>query len=228
MMTKQQILDSSSAELTDIIIQKQREVSELKQEIDAMKGELQTRGLQVLDERNQKFIEFFGENAGIASVTIAQKMEILNYFRLKELLGAEFTEEKIKRMPSDIKYDVDSKFNQALIALVTSDYEADTTLDEALCGLDATQTQKELIKKKLKGDYKKDRKVLSDILKIDERELSYDTELFFIGKIKNYQLICTYFDENRLNEIKEELKKCVAVDETVKIAAKSIKEDNVA
>ena len=228
MMTKQQILNSSSAELTDMLIQKQKEASELKQEIDAMKGELQTRGLKVLDERNQKFIEFFGENVGTASVTIAQKVEILNYFRLKELLGAEFTEEKIRRMPTDIKYDVDSKFNQALIALVTNDYEADTTIDEAMKRMEATQTQKELIKKKLKGDYKKDRKILADILKTDERELSYDTELFFIGKIKKYQLICSYFDETRLDEIKTELKKCVAVDETVKIAAKSTKEDNVA
>lgn len=228
MMTKQEILDSSSAELTDMLIKKQKEAAELKQEIDAMKGELQTRGLQVLDERNQKFIEFFGKNAGIASITIAQKMEILNYFRLKELLGADFIDEKIKRMPTDIKYDVDSKFNQALIALVTGDYEAETTLDDVLNELDVTQTQKELIKKKLKGDYKKDRKVLADILKIDERELPYDTELFFIGKIKNYQLITAYFDENRLDEIKKELKKCVAVDETVKIAAKSTKEDNVA
>lgn len=227
-MTKQQIIKTGSAELTDILIKKQSQASELKQEIDAIKGELQTRGLKVLDERNQKFIEFFGDTVGIASVTIAQKMEILNYFRLRELLGEEFTEEKIKRQPADIKYDVDTKFNQALIALVTGDYDAEITIDEVLSGITATQMQRELIKKKLKGDYKKDRKVLADIIGTEERELNYDTELFFIGKIKNYQLITVYFDESRLNEIREELKKCVAVDETVKIAAKSTKEDNVA
>lgn len=226
MMTKQEIMEKSSAELTDILITSQKKAAEIKQEIDAVKGEIQTRGLKVLDERNQKFIEFFGNSIGIASVTIAQKLEILNYFRLAELFGEEFISEKVKRIP-DVKYDIDTKFNQALIALVTEDYEADTTLEEALDALDATSTQRELIKKKLKGDYKKDRKVISDVLKIDERNMSYDAELFFISKIMNYQLITSFFDEKRLNEIRTELKKCILVDETVKIAAKSTKEENV-
>lgn len=58
-----------------------------------------------------------------------------------------------------------------------------------------------------------------------------DTELFLIGKIINWQLIEAFFDtenEDKFNKLKNEIKKCIIVDETVKIAAKSVKEENVA
>lgn len=227
-MNKQDIVECDSASLTDMLIKRQAKAAELKREIDMMKGELQTRGLKVLDERNSKFIEFYGKKEGIASVTIAQKMEVLNYFKLRELLGEKFTDEKVKRIPADIKYDIDPKFSSALIALITNDYESEVMLDEVLDKITNSVNQKKILQKKLKGDFKKDRKTVSDVLGIPESELNLDTELFFIGKIKNWQMITIFFEEEKLKEIQTELKKCIAIDETVKIAAKSTSEDNIA
>ncbi len=227
-MNKQEIMECDSARLTDILIKKQSEAAELKREIDMMKGELQTRGLKVLDERNSKFIEFYGKKEGIAAVTISQKMEVLNYFKLRELLGEAFTDEKIKRIPADIKYDIDPKFSSAMIALITNDFESEVKLDEVLDKITESINQKKVLQKKLKGDYKKDRKTVADVLGIPESNLNLEAELFFIGKIKNWQLITTFFDEKNLKEIQAELKKCIAVDETVKISAKSTNEENIA
>ena len=71
--------------------------------------------------------------------------------------------------------------------------------------------------KKLKGDYKKDKKTVLDVLNLQDGELDLDTELYLIYQIKNWQLIRAYFDENRLDEIVDAVKRCIIVDETAKI-----------
>lgn len=230
-MNKEEIAAADSSELIDILIEKEKEAAELKTDIDILKGEIQTRGVRVLEERNTKYIEFFGESSGIASVQIAQKMEILNYFKLEEMLGKEFVEEKIKRVPADVKYTVDKKFQQAITALVTGDYARGYTLEEVVAGITEEQKQRNLLLKKLKGDYKSDKKTICSVLGVADAELSMDTELFLIGKIVNWQLIEAFFDtenEDKFNKLRSEVKKCIMVDDTVKIATKSVKEENVA
>ncbi len=230
-MNKEELTKMNSALITDLLVSKEKEALEVKKEIEMMKGELQTRGLRVLEERNTKYMEFFGAGVGIASVSLAQKMEILNFFKLQELLGKDFVEEKIQRKPAPIKYDVDGKFGQALIALITGDYAIGYTMDEIINGITKDEKQRNLLDKKLKGDYKADKKTLCSVLKKDELELDMDTELFLIGKIKNWQLIQAFFDvgtEEKVKKLRNELKKCILVDDTIKIATKSIKGDNVA
>lgn len=230
-MNKQEIIDTSSSELIDILIKKEKEAAELKSDIDILKGEIQTRGVKVLEERNTKYIEFFGESNGIASVQIAQKMEILNFYKLQDILGSEFVDEKIKRVPADVKYNVDKKFQQAVTALVTGDYAKGYTIEEVVNGITEDYKQRNLLLKKLKGDYKTDKKTICSVLGVDDTKLEMDTELFLIGKIINWQLIEAFFDtenEDKFNKLKSEIKKCIMVDDTVKIATKSTKEENVA
>ena len=230
-MNKNDIEEKASSELIDILVAKEKEAAALKAEIDTIKSEIQTRGVRVLEERNTKYIEFFGDENGIASVSMAQKMEILNYFKLEEMLGKEFLSEKIVRVPADVKYNIDKKFQQAVMALVTGDYAKGYTLGEVVDGITEDAKQRTLLLKKLKGDYKKDKDTLCSVLKVDKAVLEMDTEFFLIGKIMNWQLIEAFFDtddETKFNKLKNEVKKCIIVDETVKIATKSVKEENVA
>lgn len=230
-MNKNDIEDRASSELIDILLAKEKEAAALKVEIDTLKSEIQTRGVKVLEERNTKYIEFFGEENGIASVSMAQKMEILNYFKLEEMLGKEFLSEKITRVPADVKYNIDKKFQQAVMALVTGDYAKGYTLEEVVNGITEDAKQRTLLLKKLKGDYKKDKDTICSVLKVDKADLEMDTELFLIGKIMNWQLIEAFFDtedESKFIKLKSEVKKCIIVDETVKIATKSFMEENVA
>lgn len=230
-MNKEDIEVKASSELIDILLTKEKEAAELKTEIDILKSEIQTRGMKVLDERNTKYVEFFGDENGIASVSMAQKMEILNYFKLEEMLGKEFLTEKITRVPADVKYNIDKKFQQAIMALVTGDYARGYTLEEVVDNITDDTKQRTLLLKKLKGDYKKDKDTICSVLKVDKASLDMDTELFLIGKIMNWQLIEAFFDtedEGKFNKLKNDVKKCIIVDETVKIATKSVKEENVA
>lgn len=230
-MNKIDIAEKASSELIDILVVKEKEAAELKAEIDTLKSEIQTRGIKVLEERNTKYVEFFGDENGIASVSTAQKMEILNYFKLEEVLGKEFVEEKIIRVPADVKYNVEKKFQQAIVALVTGDYAQGYTLEEVVNNISSEEKQRKLLLKKLKGDYKKDKDTICNILGVDKSTLDMDTELFLIGKIMNWQLIEAFFnteDESKFNKLKTDIKKCILVDESVKIAVKSVKEENVA
>lgn len=208
-----------------MLLSKQEEAALLKSEIDTLKAEIQTRGLQVLEDRNIKFCEFFATD-GIASVTMAQKMDILNYFKLKDILGEEFTEEKVKREQPDIKYTVDKKLGKALISIATDDYATDITLDEVVASLTSDTKQQKLLLKKLKGEYEADKKTLIAVLGSDSDD-NYETELYLISKVKNYELIQCFFNVSSIDDLKLlklDLKKCIMVDETVKIAAKSTKE----
>ncbi len=229
-MTKEEITGKTSAELIDMLIEKEKEAATVKSEIEVIKGEIQARGLSVLEERNAKYIEFFGNEAGIASVQKAQKVEIVNYFRLQELMGKEFISEKIARTP-EIKYTIDKKFQQALASLITGDYAKGYTLEEVVNGITKDAKQRKLLLKKLKGDYKTDKKTICSITGMDVASADINTELFLIGKIKNWQMIEVFFnteDEAKFNKLKSEIEKCISVDETIKTAAKSIKEENVA
>ena len=71
LMNKIDIEEIASSELIDILLAKEKEAASLKTEIDTLKSEIQTRGVKVLEERNTKYVEFFGDERGIASVVMA-------------------------------------------------------------------------------------------------------------------------------------------------------------
>lgn len=221
----------SEGEIIDILVEKEKGAAELKNDIDMLKAEIQSRGLRVLEDRNIKMVEFFGETSGMAAVTMAQKMEILNYFRLEEIVGEELLQEKVKR-ESTIKYNVDKKFNQALIAVATDDYVRDMKIADVVNNLTDDDKKRSLILKKVKGDFKKDKKNVCAILGVSESEADIDTEMYLIGKIMNWNLIEVYFrcteDVEKFSAFAEELKKCLSVDESLKITFKDTSDDNAA
>lgn len=209
--------------LIEMAAAKDRKIKGTVVELDFIKSELQSRAENEIEEKNIKFTEFYGEKNSYVGVTVAQALEVLNMIKLKELLGAELIVDKIKIKPADIKYEYDKKFKQALIAVVTGDYDREFTVEQVVdsAGWEIDGKQKSLLLKKLKGEYKKDRKAVLSILGKQENEIDVDVELYYIYKIKNWELIKAYFDTEKEFEIlAEEIKKYVTVDETPKIELK--------
>ncbi|MCL2462023.1 MAG: hypothetical protein FWF44_05105 [Defluviitaleaceae bacterium] len=203
-------------ELVNLLCDMDRRKGNLAAQIQEAQAELQTRGLAILDDRNVKTTEFYGEGSNYAAVTLAQKMEILNYGRLELLLGG-LVREKVAR-EEEVSYTVNPTFKRALIALFTGDYEKDTPLPYLLKTSfpELSSKQVDLLVKKLKGDYAKDKATLAAVV----GGADIETELYMIGKVKNYELVRAFFDENELGRIAGELKKCLLVDETPKITVK--------
>jgi hypothetical protein len=199
---------------------------EIKKELDAVKVEVQSRGINLMDDRNIKYVKLYCD-LGTTSVTESQQMDVLNMDRLKELFGEGLIKEKVTET-TDIKYKFDSKFEKALKAIFTGDYTFEYTLDEFLDEMSVKPDgkQKRLLLKKLKGDYKQDRLTLLTVLDYmkrgdDEREVEapdFDVELYYIYKIKNGELIRAFMKEEDFLHMMEEVKKCIFVESKTTIA----------
>ena len=105
------------------------------------------------------------------------------------------------------------------------DYESKTSIDEVIDAAgwcEGNADKRALLKKSLKGDYKKDKKVVLTSLNLSDEECDIDTELFLIYQIKNFELIKAFFDVTKLEEIRERLEGVVEVSESIRIGLKAV------
>lgn len=210
-------------ELIDIAATKKAMADRISKEFDTVSAELQARAVAFQEDRHLKFSEWFGNKAS-AGITVSQKLDIINLQALKQVLGSELVEDKIK-IKLETKLELDKSFKQAIIALITKDYISNLSIEDVIkkAGWGASDINKQvLLSKKLKGDYKADKKSISQVLNVEPEKLDIDEELYFIYQIKNYKLIRAFFDTDRLSEVTETLKRYIAVDETPKIAIKAM------
>ena len=212
-------------ELIDFAIAKKK-VSDLAEaELVVIKKEMQERAASFQADRHIKFTEWHGSDKSIASITTASTMEIKNFTKLKGLLGKEFVGEKVKEK-RPVKYVVEDNFKRALIALKMGDYESNVSIDDVINDAgwcEGNADKRALLKKSLKGDYKKDKKaVLASLNLISDEECDIDTELFLIYQIKNFELIKAFFDVSKLEEIRERLEGVVEVSESIRIGLKAV------
>ena len=179
--------------------------------------------LHYLDDRHIKFTERAGTGRTVVSVTVAQNVDILNYPQLRNLLGTELADEKVSIKKPEVKYDIDKLFKQALTAIILDDYERNMTIEDVLdkAGWCADDPKKKTsLLKKLKGEYKADKKTVLAALNMTEDDIDIDTELYLIYQIHNWQLITAFFDEETFDETAEQIKRYVTVNETVKVGIK--------
>ena len=148
--------EMNNAQLVTAAVKFDQEQKEYKKELDAVKAELQSRGLQIIEDRNVKFIKFFSSD-GNASVMDSQQIDVLNPDKLKELLSEGIWKAKVKET-TETKYKYDSKLEQMLKAIFTGDYTFEYTIEEFMdeMSVKPDEKQKKLLIKKLKGDYVKD------------------------------------------------------------------------
>lgn len=216
--------EMETAELVEFAAAKDRKAKETAVELDILKAELQRRAENELEEKNVKFTEFFGKVNSYVNVSCAQKLEILNMPMVRKLLGEALLRDKVTEKPAEVKYDVEKKFKQALIAVVTGDYDNEFTVEQVRdgAGWRMDTRQRSLILKKLKGEYAKDIAMLRNTL--GNPVLEADEELYYVYKIKNWELVRAFFPTEGFGEAAAELKKYVTVDETPRIELKYSRE----
>lgn len=202
--------------IIDELVELKKQEKILKNKINTASSKIQEKGIEIFEDKNIKTTEIFGNENSSALVTYSQKLEILNFQALEKVLGRELIEEKIERK-HEIKYDLDSKFKEAIIILYTGDYISNLDLDEFIKNEfpELDNTQQNLLLKKLKGDYKKDKELLNKY--VDRKDL--DVELHFINKIKNYEKVKVFFDVND-EEVKKAINTYVSLDENIKLTIK--------
>lgn len=205
--------------IVDRAINLDKEIKEKTKELDKLKSKLQTDGLMELENKNIRYLQFYGE-CGSADVTYRQKCDVDNIKLLKDIFGKE-VDDKVTREVK-INYKLDSKFKNALVALYIRDYNPND-IDSILVGLGLSGEQIKLAKKKLKGDYFKDKELLKSFGVADT---DLEEELDAIRESKNYELIDKYIDIHSFDDEKlKDLKRAISVEETLSIGLSYEDED---
>lgn len=211
--------EMNNAQLVTEAVKLDQEQKNCKKELDAVKAEIQSRGIQIIEDRNVKFAKFFSAE-GNASVMESQQIDVLNPDRLKVLLSEGVWKAKVKES-TETKYKYDSKLEQMLKAVFTGDYTFEFTLEEFMdeMSVKPDEKQKKLLLKKLKGDYVKDKQTFINVFGYSNEDAApdFDVELYYIYKIKNGELIRAFLPEEGLDQTLEDIKKCLIVEEKTSI-----------
>ena len=112
--------EMNNAQLVTTAVKLDQSQKEYKSKLDAVKAELQGRGLRIIEDRNVKFIKFFSSDGNV-SVMDSQQIDVLNPDKLKKLLSEGVWEAKVKET-TETKYKYDSRLEQMLKAIFTGDY----------------------------------------------------------------------------------------------------------
>lgn len=197
----------SVAEKIDRAIALDQSIKESKKELDSIKAELQSAALSDMENKNIKHVLLFGTR-GNFEASYKEKLEIDNYRLLVQVLGDMVRDKVTRKM--EIKFDIDSRFKSALTALLKGDYKPHD-LDSLLASLGLDEKAIKTAKKKLKGEYKADKKTLEALGVTGELE----EELDAIHEAKNLELVQRYFDLNGID--REQLKRALWLEETLSV-----------
>lgn len=229
-VNKEMLKGMETGSLVDVILDLKEQQAALKNELDMAAAELQLRAERITSDRNIKFTEFSGSQ-GCCSVTTAQSLEVLNLPKLRELMGEELVNGQVSLELVE-KQKFNAKFKEALTAIFLSEYNSEFTLPQVVHEIAATYAldanAEHLLLKKLKGDYKKDKKTLLDVIGMPEEDFNLDEELYYIYQIKKYELMKAYLDESQIEELAEQIRKCIIVEETVKVEVKPLSQEDAA
>lgn len=196
-----------------------------RRELDAVKAEIQARGLQMIDDRNIRYIRFFTtEESGSVAVTDTQSLDVLNVDKLRGLLSEGVWKQNVTEN-TKTEYKYKPVIERVLKAVFTGDYSFEYSLEEFIDEhFKPDAKQKKLLLRKLKGDYAKDKKTLASVMGTPA-DYDYDVELWYISKIKNGELIKAVLPEEFLDETIEEIRKCLIVDTKTSITIDYDKEE---
>lgn len=217
----------TAPELVGEAVRLDQRAKSCRKELDAVKAELQARGLVLIEDRNVRYIKFYAQE-GSAAVTDAQSLEVLNVDRLRELLSDGVWKQNVTET-TKTEYKYKPLLERVLKAVFTGDYTFEYTLEEFLTEhlpVKPDAKQLKLLLRKLKGDYVKDKDVLAGVFGFDPQSMpDFDVELWYIYRIKNGELIRAVLPEEFLDQTIAEIKKCLIVDSKTAITIDYQKEE---
>lgn len=227
----------SNKELIDLAVTAMKVAEEAKSALEKYKAEIQSRGLAVLKDQNNRYCKMYGTDGSYAAVSEPKEIDILNRDRLKAAIGESVYQDRVTET-TKTTYALDKKLERALKAIATNDYTYEYTLDAYLdqMSVPVSRGQKEVLKRRLKGDYKLDKKTLLTVLGYlsndtteEEAEAAapnLDMDLYYISKIKNAELIQAFLPDEGIDWSVEEIKRALIVTSKLKLEISYNREDN--
>ena len=167
----------------------------------------------------------YGTDGSYAAVSEPKEIDILNMPRLKQAIGEEVCTGLVTET-TKTTYTLDKKLQKALKAIAANDYTFEYTLEDYL---------KEVLARRLKGDYKEDKKTLLSVLgylgkgtteeAAEAASPNLDMDLYYISKIKNAELIQAILPDEGIDWSMDEIKRSLIVTSKLKLEIAYERED---
>lgn len=223
-------------ELIDMTVAATKVAEDAKSALEKYKAEIQSRGLAVLKDQNNRYCKLYGTDGSYVAVSEPQEVDILNMDRLKAVIGEGVYKGTVTET-TKTTYSLDKKLEKALKAIATNDYTFEYTLEKYLdeMSVPVTAGQKEVLIRRLKGDYKADKKTMLSVLGYLTQDTTeeaaeasapnLDMDLYYISKIKNTELIQAFLPDEGIDWSMDEIKRSLIVTSKLKLEIAYKKED---
>ena len=190
-----------------------RQEKEIKNEIAELKGYFETTASEKLKNTKFKTISYWGDNNAKVTIGMNETIKIVSNETLKKIFGNLYPDLITEKQ----SYDLSSQAKKLLTPIFQGDY-IETNLDEVLNAISDDLSVQDVLKKKLKGDYKKDKDLIQKVAGIDEiraSELAYFAkEVIAYNKFKSILEAC---ENTNIKEAIDNIKIAVIVEEGIKV-----------
>lgn len=176
------MLKSEIAQKVDELSKWAALAEEAKKEIEKLKGEFQKLGVEELQDKKVKQVEFWGSNNAKVVVTCSESLKVVSHTFLLQTLGdvlKDFAKE-------EITYKYSEPFKRILTALFQGTY-IDQPVDSVIAQITEDDKVRKTLKKKLKGNWEKDVQTLQNVAGITQKDAEHFA--FFIQEAVNYEKI---------------------------------------
>ena len=155
---------------------------ECKKEIEKLKGEFQKLGIEEMQDKKVKQVEFWGNNNAKVVVTCSESLKVVSHTFLLQTLGdvlKDFAKEKTT-------YEYSEPFKRILTAIFQGTY-IEQALDEVIAQVTEDEKTRKALKKKLKGNWEKDVETLKSLAGLNQKDAEHFA--FFVQESVNYEKI---------------------------------------
>lgn len=146
------------AELVDEFARWDKLTKEAKAEIEKIKAQIQEIAAPALENSKLKTVRYYGTNNNVAIITAPDTVKMVSYSFLKSVLGG-ITKDFIKE---ETTYKISDPFKKIVAPLCTGQF-IEATLDDVIAQMEVDEKTAKVLRKKLKGNPEKDRKVLTSL-----------------------------------------------------------------
>lgn len=155
---------------------------EAKKEIEKLKGEFQKLGVEELNDKKIKQVEFWGSNNAKVVVTCSESLKVVSHTFLNQTLGSilkDFAKE-------ETNYKYSEPFKRILTAVFQGTY-VEQSMDDVISQVTGDDKTQKALKKKLKGNWEKDVETLKNLAGLSQQDAEHYA--YFAQEAANYEKI---------------------------------------
>lgn len=198
-----------------------RLAAECKTEIEKLKGQFQKLGIEEMQDKKVKQIDFWGSSNAKVVVTCSESVKVVSHTFLLQTLG-DILKDFAKEEPN---YKYSEPFKRILTAIFQGTY-IEQPLDGIIAQITSDEKTRKVLKKKLKGNWDKDVETIKTLAGLPQKDAEHYA--YFVQEALNYAKIVQLLEaaghkkESPTFEVAlQAIRNAVIVEEGIKVGVQS-------